>query len=103
MRYKPIGSFLNSILPNWVAGICLAPFGIYIREEYINREKIRRHEAIHWKQQIELLILPFYLIYFVEWILKGYKGISFEREANHWEDKDITKRKPYGWMRLIYH
>lgn len=48
------------------------------------------HEHIHLKQQLELLILPFYLWYGVEFLLRlchykdrhmAYRNISFEREA----------------------
>lgn len=43
--------------------------------------RTKQHEEIHGAQQKELLIVFFYLIYFVEWIFKGYRGISFEKEA----------------------
>lgn len=48
------------------------------------------HERIHLRQQIELLVLPFYLIYLVELIYnfakygnfwRAYRQISFEKEA----------------------
>ena len=53
---------------------------------------------IHAQQQKELLIVGFYLVYFVEWIFKGYDNISFEREANnHQENLDYLKtRKHYA-------
>jgi hypothetical protein len=45
------------------------------------------------KQQIELLIIPFYIIY-LEAIFKGYKNISFEKEAYRKEqDFDYLKRR----------
>lgn len=49
-----------------------------------------RHEKIHLRQQLELLILPFYIWYVVEWLLRwcfckdanqAYRMICFEREA----------------------
>lgn len=48
------------------------------------------HEAIHSAQMKELLFIPFYTIYLLEWFwgllkyrdaLKSYRNISFEREA----------------------
>lgn len=48
------------------------------------------HEAIHSAQMKELLFLPFYAIYIIEWLwgllkyrnaTKSYRNISFEREA----------------------
>ena len=49
------------------------------------------HEAIHSEQMKELWYVPFYLIYFVEWLYwavfrtkKAYRHINFEKEAyNH--------------------
>ena len=48
------------------------------------------HEKIHHRQQLELLILPFFLLYFLNYLInlikyrnhfKAYKEIVFEREA----------------------
>jgi hypothetical protein len=47
-------------------------------------------------EQIELLIIPFYIIYLIEAIFKGYKNISFEKEAYRKEqDFDYLKRRKY--------
>jgi len=43
--------------------------------------RMRRHEEIHGVQQKELLVIPFYIIYCIEYLFKGYRGISFEKEA----------------------
>lgn len=42
--------------------------------------------------------LLFYLIYFIEWIFKGYRGISFEREAYKNQHNNNYKRKLFGWL-----
>ena len=62
---------------------------------------MRNHEKIHGKQQIELLIIPFYLIYFIEWLAKGYYNISFELEAydNQNNEKYLKTRKIFGMWR----
>jgi hypothetical protein len=48
------------------------------------------HEKIHLRQQLELLVLPFFIWYFVEYLVRlvqyknadlAYRNISFEREA----------------------
>ncbi|SOD98659.1 hypothetical protein [Spirosoma fluviale] len=48
------------------------------------------HERIHLRQQAELGIIPFYLWYFIEYLIRrlqyrhhywAYRNISFEREA----------------------
>ena len=67
-KYYPFGKFVA--ITHW-------PFIFY--KKYSIR--IINHEKIHLKQQIELFIVGFYIVYFVEWIFKGYKNISFEQEA----------------------
>jgi hypothetical protein len=45
------------------------------------------HESIHTEQMKEMLYVPFYLWYVIEWLIKlfgkgnAYKNISFERES----------------------
>lgn len=64
------------------------------------------HEAIHTAQMKELLYIPYYLWYLIEWIIllfkhgsDAYYHIRFEKEAyNHEFDKDYLKtRKPYHY------
>ena len=83
-------------------------FGIlFIREDKWSKydEEMRaiilNHEKIHTKQQIELLFIEFFIVYFFEWIFKGYRNISFEKEAyEHEEDFDyLRKRKHYAQWR----
>ena len=59
-----------------IGGITLWPF-IILREIYDASPPWRRkaariinHESIHIKQQEELLVLPFYIFYILEWLLK---------------------------------
>lgn len=48
---------------------------------------VLNHERIHTAQMKELLFLPFYILYLLEWIVRlfmrgnAYRNISFEREA----------------------
>ena len=89
MRIKEVNGFLKSILSENVIGITLAPFGIYLDVDHLSDKYTINHESIHWKQQVEMLIIPFYIWYGVEWLWKiiiygkrvGYYCISFEREA----------------------
>jgi hypothetical protein len=110
MKIKKIGKFLNFILGSDIAGITLAPFGIYLITEELNNVITVNHESIHWKQQMEMLILPFYIWYLIEWFLKlfihgnqAYYTISFEREAYANQDnKDYLKtRKHYSWLKYL--
>jgi hypothetical protein len=109
MIYK-LGWFLNLILPKWVAGITIAPFGIYLREDVFSNYRINNHENIHWTQQMEMLIVFFYLWYLFEWLIKlskygkeTYRNLSFEREAKHGEMLDYyeIERKPYAWIHYL--
>jgi hypothetical protein len=63
----------------------------------------KNHEAIHGEQQKELLIVVFYLIYFIEWVFKEYKNISFEKEAyaNEKDTDYLEKRKRFNWIKYL--
>ena len=91
---------LKGILPKWsnINGIALFPF---ILTKKNPSKTLLNHERIHIRQQVELLVIPFYIIYIVEWFFKGYYGISFEREAYE-NDKHLnylSKRKIFGQWR----
>lgn len=70
------------------------------------------HENIHLRQQVELLIVFFYLWYGFEFLIrliqfqdrhKAYRNISFEREAyNHESETDyLKKRSVYGFLKFL--
>ena len=98
-----MGKFLNKL---GMLGITLAPLGIYIKEGYFT-DRIINHEKIHWRQQMEMFIIPFYLWYFIEWLIRipingkqAYMKMWFEIEA-HDNDDDmdyLTTRKPFAWL-----
>ncbi len=68
------------------------------------------HERIHTAQMLEMGILPFYVWYLVEWLIKvptpgrAYKRISFEREAyRHEHDLGyLSRRRHYAWWPLLW-
>lgn len=81
--------------------ITLCPFILLSRKE--TEAYIINHEKIHIRQQLELLIIPFYIWYGLEFLyywLKynnremAYMSISFEREAyaNHYNFDYLKKR-----------
>ena len=92
-------------------GITLWPL-IVINNTFKDSEVILNHEKIHLRQQIELLIVPFYLWYGIEFLVryfqfkswdKAYRNISFEREAYE-NDRDmeyLEKRKFWGFIIYI--
>ena len=88
--------------------MCIAPFGIYIKDKYYLSPTIRNHERIHWEQQMEMMVVFFYLWYFVEWFIKlfiygkrAYYNISFEREANYFECHYEYKRTGLDWINFL--
>lgn len=95
-----------------IGGITLWPW-IIIRPHRGNDLELINHETIHIKQQQELLVIPFYIIYILEWFIKlfiyggprsAYKNISFEREANKFEGDMtyINQRKFWSWIKYIF-
>lgn len=109
--------FLKSI--SWfmsIGGITLWPF-IVLRERHnknkwarARAKRIINHESIHIKQQQELLIVPFYVIYILEWFVKlffygkkAYYNISFEREAYANDDnyEYLKTRKFWSWIKYL--
>lgn len=97
-------------LPKRFHAITLYPF-IFLRRGGAENEILLNHELIHLRQQAELLILPFYLWYLIEYLCKliiyrshykAYRNISFEREAyRNDEDLDYLSRRRI-WSSLKY-
>ncbi|HLN75233.1 MAG: hypothetical protein ACM3O8_07405 [Methylococcaceae bacterium] len=85
------------------SGITLAPIGIFIKPAKLKDLCLLNHEHIHWQQQKEMLIVPFYLWYVIEWLFKGYRDISFEKEAylNEHNPEYLTSRKRFAWTRYL--
>lgn len=89
-----------------VLAMALWPFIIFKDQKTKDSPVICNHERIHHRQQLELLILPFYIWYFIEYWVgmfrfkfkheKAYRNISFEMEAYHQEkDLNYLKQRPY--------
>lgn len=96
--------FLRIFTNNFATAISIWPF-IFLKHKYQKNDAILlNHEKIHLQQQAELLIIPFYFWYLLEYLfyrLKGYKkhaayhSISFEREAyEHEHDLNYLEHRP---------
>ncbi len=93
-------------------GIALWPF-IVVKDSFLKEdEAFINHERIHIRQQAELLVLPFYILYFTEYIIRllqyrnserAYRNISFEREAYYNEDDlyYLKSRKPWSFIKYL--
>ncbi len=104
--------FRHFFYKNYV-GLSLWPFIIVKETQYKSDAVLINHERIHLKQQRELFILPFYIFYITEWLLRtllylnsyrAYQNISFEREA-YANEKDINyldKRKPFAFLNYLF-
>lgn len=97
-----------------IYGIVLCGFVILNKRSKLLSEKdlttLLNHERIHIRQQLELLILPFFILYVSEWLILllkyrnkdiAYRNISFEKEAyDHGKDLSyLISRRPYYWIR----
>ncbi|MCA6067542.1 hypothetical protein JI747_010160 [Chryseobacterium sp. RG1] len=95
-----------------INGIALFPF-IFIRKFEDKQNNILiNHEKIHLRQQLELLVIFFYIFYILEyyyWLLKlknkdlAYRRISFEREAysNELDLNYLKKRKFWSFRKYL--
>ena len=105
----------NSKVPKWasividVYAIALWPF-VFIRDE--GNEVTINHEKIHLRQQVELLVVGFYILYGFYWLKsfvksrdkdQAYYDIPFEKEA-YTMQKDMTyldNRSRYAWLNFL--
>ena len=104
-----VPAVLSKISPIEINAITLGPL-VFSRGEISPR--LRNHEAIHWEQYKETLILGFLFLYAVYWfigLLKyrsgsvAYFSIPFEREAysNDENESYLICRKKYAWRRYL--
>ena len=107
----------NSKVPIWLS--LLAPIeinaislaGLVFSRGYIS-PVTKRHETIHFQQQLEMLFVPFFLLYFFFW-LKGlsqykdgkasYYANPFEKEAyiNENDENYLATRKRFSWIHYL--
>ena len=77
------------------------------------KEWQKRHEEIHSEQMKEMLYIPFYIWYLLEFLVKllyyfnwnkAYRAISFECEAYKYQDWSyyISYRNKYAWTQFLY-
>lgn len=99
------------LVPKGYLGLTCYPFVFLKFENLKTNTRLLNHENIHLKQQLELLILPFFLVYFIEFLVRlfqykkwdlAYRNISFEREAYINEsDLEYLKQRRF-WCFLRY-
>ena len=103
--------FKHFFYRNYV-GLSFWPFIILKHDSLKDDAVLINHEKIHLRQQLELLIVPFYIIYVTEWLLRslwylnfyrGYQNISFEQEAyyNEHNMEYPKKRSLFGFIKYL--
>lgn len=102
------------LVPKGYTGMTIFPF-VFLKHQRLKRDAVLiNHEKIHLRQQIELLIIPFYMFYLLEFILrllqyrnwrKAYRNISFERESyvNEQNLQYLEQRPFWGFLSYISH
>ncbi len=113
-NWKPI--FIeNSRIPVWLSK--LAPIeihaisiGWFVWCRSVMSPVTRRHESIHFQQQLELFFLGFYLLYALSYLYNlvkyrngavAYREIIFERESysNDCVKNYLKTRPRYAWVK----
>lgn len=89
--------------------MAIFPFIIIKSKADQNNSTLINHEQIHLQQQLELLLIPFYLLYLLNYSWnflhyrdhdKAYREIIFEREA-YQNENDLTylqRRNFWAWL-----
>ncbi len=93
------------------SAMALYPF-ILIKEKKLKDNSVLiNHEKIHHRQQLELLIIPFYILYFMNYLVNvvryknhftAYKEIIFEREAFAMDEnlEYLKQRKFFAFLKF---
>ena len=87
-------------------------FGLWVWCRGELSERTKRHETIHYYQQIELAFIFHWLLYALFWLIgliryrdgaKAYRENPFEREAYKHDDdiSYISERRKYAWVKEI--
>ncbi|MCF6297268.1 MAG: hypothetical protein L3J08_04670 [Flavobacteriaceae bacterium] len=91
--------------------ITIWPFIILKDRKLVNDKTIINHEKIHLKQQVEMLLIIFYMWYIIEFLIhlviyrnwmKAYCNISFEKEAYQNEHDLLYIQHRRFWAFLKY-
>jgi hypothetical protein len=86
------------LTPRGFRGLTFFPFVFIKNKEDVLDKVFVNHEKIHLRQQIELLVIPFYVCYGIEFLIRwiitkdknvAYRNISFEKEA-YTNEKDLN-------------
>jgi hypothetical protein len=100
---------LSKVSPINVWAVSIGPF-VWCKGEL--SEETKRHETIHFQQQLEMLFVFQWAAYFAFYALRRYEygswkasyyEIPFEREAYKKQDEVdyLQNRKRYAWLEYV--
>lgn len=100
------------LIPKSYRGFALFPFVFFKNSSDKKNMTLLNHEKIHLRQQLELLLFPFLILYSLEFIIrliqyknfdKAYRNISFEREAyaNETNFDYLKNRNFFGFLNYL--
>ena len=101
------------LIPKGYAGLTFYPFIILKYKSYLTNSTTINHEKIHIRQQLELLVLPFYFFYVANFFYNyfkyksfeiAYRNIIFEREAyaNEKNLDYLKSRSLFGFLKYFF-
>lgn len=101
------------LIPKGYSGLAAFPFVLVKKEGYKENRIFINHEKIHLRQQLELLIVPFFIWYSLEFLLRwyqykdknlAYRNLSFEREAyaNESNLEYLKTRKYFSFLNYLH-
>ena len=97
------------LIPKGYRGLTVFPLVFLKSADSKSNLVLLNHEKIHLRQQLELLILPFFVWYGLEFlwhflrqrdVKSAYNSISFEREA-YANEKDLHYLKQRSFWRFL--
>lgn len=100
------------LIPKGYRGLTAFPF-VFVKYRSDKENMVFvNHEKIHLRQQLELLVLPFFILYILEYFVRliqyknrdlAYRNISFEREAydNESDLCYLKKRRFISFIKYI--
>jgi hypothetical protein len=102
--------YTKFLVPKGFRGLTIYPFVFLNKESDRTNLVFINHEKIHLRQQVEMLLIPFFIWYAIEFGIRllhyknrseAYLNISFEREAyaNESDLRYLKNRKHFAFLK----
>jgi hypothetical protein len=97
------------LVPKGFRGLTVSPFVVLRERNAQDYLVLMNHERIHLRQQIELLVLPFFVLYGLDYLVKliryrdknlAYRNVVFEQEAYE-NENDLEYLKSRSFWRFM--